>query len=100
MKQNKLILLQIVITCISSNYLAYHHDHALPSKIFASCHRFPPSLSPSGIPSYWDFQSNLLWSMKEGTRQNIKGFLNRMVKEMEASKDRADCRDVWAKYFY
>ncbi len=99
MKQ-KLILLPIVVLYIHFLKLSCIQSCAAVKKKIAICHRYPPSLSPSGIPSYWDFQSNLLWSMKEDTRQSIKGFLSRMVKEMEASKDRADCRDVWAKYFY
>ncbi len=50
----------------------------------------------SGIPSYWDYQSNLLWSMSKGERQNKFNWLRKNTARLE---DGMDNTDLWLSYF-
>ncbi len=51
----------------------------------------------SGIPSYWDFQTNLLGSMNEDDRQNKYNWLLKQIKKLK--QEGPDKEKTWRGYF-
>jgi len=51
------------------------------------------------IPHIYDAQSNLLWNMNSDTIENKRNWLARQIRDLKASKDQPNCREVWLKYF-
>jgi len=56
-------------------------------------------LGEEKIPNYWDHRHNLIGNFKPDELANMRNWLERAIKDLEAAANATDCETVWWSYF-